>query len=71
MLFEVGRGFLAAYSASAEHCDFLVHFRIEVVTHVFRKFSEGIRLRIYGVLEGADLNLILITRIKKENLGIC
>ncbi len=71
MLFEIGRGFLAAYSAGAEHRDFLVHFRVEVVPYVFGKFSEGVRLRVYGVLEVAYLNLVLITRIEKENFGIC
>ena len=71
MLFEVGSRFLAAYSAGTEHRDFFMYFRVEIVLNVFGKFSEGIRLWVYRVLEGAYLNLVLITRIEKENFGIC
>ena len=71
ILLEVGRRFFATYAPGAEHRNFLMHFRVQVLLYVFREFSEGIRLRIQSVLEGAYLNFVLITRIEKENFGIC
>src|SRR5690606_32583480 len=48
------RGFFTADAAGAEHGDFLVLLRIELLTHVVGKFAERFGLWIDRALEGAD-----------------
>src|SRR5690606_23280239 len=70
LLFQISRRLLAADTAGAEHGNFLVLLRIEVLLHILGKLAEGVSGRIDGVFESADLDFVLVTGVDQDNVRI-
>ena len=67
---HVGRGFLAANAAGAEHGNLAVLAGIEVFLHVAGEFTEGFGARVHGIPEGADAEFIVVACIDQQHIGI-
>lgn len=67
---QIRSSFFTADATRAEHRDLFVLVGIEMGGDIFRKFSEGVGVRIDRAFEGTDFDFVLVAGVDDEYVGI-
>ncbi len=70
LFFQIGSGFLTTNTTRAEHRNFFMFLRIQMLFYIFRKLAEAFSVRVYRIFKGTDLHFIVITCIDQQDVRI-